>query len=79
VRIVSGGYHVFGATNLSVERKGRMLEEVVKVIEGDTEDILLWPQNETSDKLRDTALYRAVQTLTCTIQAFFPFWAILYQ
>ena len=54
---------MFGATNLSVKRKGGMLAEVVKVIEEDTEDILLWPQNETSDTLRGTAICRAVQTL----------------
>ena len=61
---------MFGATNLSVKRKGGILEEVLEVIEGVTEDILLWPQNETLDTLRGTALCRAVQTLTCTSQVF---------
>jgi len=71
VRIVSGGYHVVGATSLSVQRTGERLEKVVKLNEGDTEDILLWPQNETSDTLSGTALLcRFIQTLTCTFQTF---------
>ena len=70
VRIVSGGYHVVGTTDVSLQRTGGRLEEVVKQIEGDIEDILLWPQNETSDTLSGTAVCRALRTLTCTFQTF---------
>ena len=66
MRIVSGGYHVVGASDVSLERTDGRLEEVLR----DTVDILLWPRNETSDTLIGTAVCRAVQTVTCTFQAF---------
>jgi len=70
VRVVSGSYHVVGSTDVSVQRTGGGLEELVKQFEGDAEDILLWPQNETSDTPSGTADGRALQTLTCTFKVF---------
>jgi hypothetical protein len=79
VRVVSGGYNVVGATDVSAKRKGGKLEEAVKQTEGD-----MWNNSFCGPRMVHPICYTAQlfeqpNTLSYTFQAFSFFLPILNQ